>query len=228
MRCEAFENRLNVLLDRHEPPENDALLSEHAAACAPCRDMLDAQAGLFDTVRDWSVANLEVDLVDRVLAKVRPAPVPPMPSPGNRVAGWFARGSYRWLGLSVAAVIVVSFTAWQLSRPGEVADTAGQPVTSPQIAAVETPDVTAASGAEFTEAEMAELRNRLAQRASELGRLAENIELPETVTAGLQPFRHTMAAALDALRRTLPSKPEQPATRSSSGREVSSDLSQFA
>lgn len=109
MRCEAFEHRLQHLLDERQLPELDALLADHACVCPACREMLDAQAGLFDTVRDWSVADLEVDLVDRVLVRAAPAASQP-----KRRSWWplsWRRGAARWISLAVAAALVA--VAWQ-------------------------------------------------------------------------------------------------------------------
>lgn len=108
MRCEAFEDRLQQLLDERQLPEEDAALADHAAACPTCREVLDAQAGLFDTVRDWSVANLEVDLVDRVVVRAAAAARP------KRRSWWPASwrgGSGRWISVVAAAALIV--VAWK-------------------------------------------------------------------------------------------------------------------
>lgn len=41
MHCEAFERRLNDLLDRRMPPGSDEALRAHAASCAGCQRLLD-------------------------------------------------------------------------------------------------------------------------------------------------------------------------------------------
>lgn len=108
MRCEAFEDRLQQLLDERQLPEEDAVLADHAAACPTCREVLDAQAGLFDTVRDWSVANLEIDLVDRVVVRASGAAQP------KRRSWWPASwrgGSARWISVVAAAALIV--VAWK-------------------------------------------------------------------------------------------------------------------
>ncbi len=110
MRCEAFEDRLQHLLDERQLPEEDVALADHAAACPTCRDVLDTQAGLFDTVRDWSVANLEVDLVDRVLVRA----AAPSASQPDRRSWWPASlrgGSARWISIAVAAALLL--VAWK-------------------------------------------------------------------------------------------------------------------
>ncbi len=104
MQCEAFENRLQVLLDERQCPEEDVLLAEHAADCPHCRDVLDAQAGLFDTVRDWSVANLEIDLVDRVVARAT-AGSSHEAAPASR--SWWRTAAGRWTAIAVAAALVM-------------------------------------------------------------------------------------------------------------------------
>src|SRR5262245_55177732 len=103
MRCEAFENRLQLLLDERQCPEEDSLLVEHAADCAHCRDVLDTQAGLFDTVRDWSVCNLEIDLVDRVVARATAADVPAVPASRS----WWRTAAGRWTTIAVAAALML-------------------------------------------------------------------------------------------------------------------------
>jgi hypothetical protein len=111
MRCDAFEDRLQQLLDERQCPEADDLLSEHAADCPHCRDVLDAQAGLFDTVRDWSVANLEVDLVSRVVSRAT------APAVERR---WWQLASARWISLAVAgAILVMAWKGFDGSRTAE-------------------------------------------------------------------------------------------------------------
>lgn len=112
MRCDAFEDRLQHLLDERLCPEDDSLLAEHAADCPHCRDALDAQAGLFDTVRDWSVANLEVDLVDRVVSRVvsRATAGAPLSCQASS-RRWWQTASGRWTALAVAAALVL--VAWK-------------------------------------------------------------------------------------------------------------------
>lgn len=106
MRCEAFENRLQLLLDERQCPEEDAALAEHAADCPHCRDVLDTQAGLFDTVRDWSVANLEIDLVDRVVARAT-AGAPKAPSVVATSRSWWRTAAGRWTTIAVAAALML-------------------------------------------------------------------------------------------------------------------------
>jgi predicted anti-sigma-YlaC factor YlaD len=106
MRCEAFENRLQLLLDERQCPEEDTLLVEHAADCPHCRDVLDTQAGLFDTVRDWSVCNLEVDLVDRVVARATAGlPQESVAAPASR--SWWRTAAGRWTTIAVAAALML-------------------------------------------------------------------------------------------------------------------------
>lgn len=114
MLCEAFENRLQLLLDERQCPEEDALLVEHASDCAHCRDVLDTQAGLFDTVRDWSVCNLEIDLVDRVVARATAGDVPAVPASRS----WWRTAAGRWTAIAVAAaVMLIAFKGIDLYGP---------------------------------------------------------------------------------------------------------------
>jgi hypothetical protein len=106
MQCDAFDNRLQDLLDARACPEEDPVLAEHAADCPHCRDVLDAQAGLFDTVRDWSVANLEVDLVDRVVASTAARAADPSVHSANPRT-WWQTASGRWTALAIAAALVL-------------------------------------------------------------------------------------------------------------------------
>jgi hypothetical protein len=127
MRCDAFENRLQHLLDERQCPEGDDVLAEHAADCPHCRDVLDAQAGLFDTVRDWSVANLDVDLVSRVVARVS-TPAPATSAATSR--GWWQAASARWIALAVAGALIVM--AWKGYDGARTAERSSRNIAEPR------------------------------------------------------------------------------------------------
>lgn len=70
MQCEEFEERLNQLLDRRVRPETDAALLAHAQMCSGCRETLEAQQALFDTLDSLDSPEPTADFSRRVVGKV--------------------------------------------------------------------------------------------------------------------------------------------------------------
>lgn len=204
MRCDAFEDRLQHLLDERQCPEDDALLAEHAADCPHCRDVLDAQAGLFDTVRDWSVANLEVDLVDRVVDRVVSRAT--VGTASVRVAAsrsWWQTASGRWTALAVAAALVL--VAWK-----------GIDRFAPRTANDSSPS---AVDPGHTAQNVREPRQRTPNAPLEFGPLARKAaeDLGSRLALGVHYLHRGRTAVTDALRGQLSRKPDAaPGERSSS------------
>lgn len=229
MHCAAFESRLQHLLDERCRPEDDDALIDHAAGCAGCREVLEVQAGVFDTVRDWSVSGLDVDLVERVLdcVAVRQAEE----AAASRVAtkasvGVFSAGTRRWLVrtlIAVAAGLMLTATVWQwqiqrsnLERttPNAANDVveSNRKSDAQKIALIER---------RGSSAHVSELARGLGHGVArgivyvQRGHFDSELQLPEPVAASLRPIKDSMAAAIDAVRRTLSLRNEQPVIRSS-------------
>lgn len=69
MQCEAFERRLNQLLDRRRPVESDDRLLAHAHVCRRCRRMLEGQRLLLDVLQFGETPEPADDLASRVVSR---------------------------------------------------------------------------------------------------------------------------------------------------------------
>ncbi|HEX3726858.1 MAG TPA: hypothetical protein VHV08_11475, partial [Pirellulales bacterium] len=74
MRCEEFEERLNVVLDQRRRPEWDLELRLHYDTCAECRQMATAYESLLDGFHALAIPEPPSDMPDRVLDQVHYAP----------------------------------------------------------------------------------------------------------------------------------------------------------
>ena len=116
MKCQEFEDRLQLLLDDREAPERDEQLLAHANGCPGCREMLQAQEALFEALpRTKTVARPA--WLATVGEKVIAASLVEKASEGKtaRVPRW--RIDMRWLSVGlvgVAAAVVLMFSpAWK-------------------------------------------------------------------------------------------------------------------
>ena len=67
MQCEAFEERLNAVLDERRRPEWDAELQAHTASCPVCRQLAAAYQLLLDGFYELASPDPPADLALRVL-----------------------------------------------------------------------------------------------------------------------------------------------------------------
>lgn len=109
MQCEAFEQRLNRLLDRRRRPDADGALIAHAQRCGNCRRLLDGQRLLLDSLETFeppsSSPAFSVGVVRRHLSE------------RSRRR---SRRTLRMFGSLAAVVMVAIFAAsWRARRLGE-------------------------------------------------------------------------------------------------------------
>ncbi|MEX2187338.1 MAG: hypothetical protein WD875_11105 [Pirellulales bacterium] len=202
MRCEAFEDRLQHLLDERQLPEEDVALADHAAACPTCREVLDTQAGLFDTVRDWSVSNLEVDLVDRVLVRAAAASASTAPRRSWWPAHWRS-SSVRWISIAVAAALLA--VAWKGYS------SYGPNVALPPTPAAPQPDTIEPGNPSGPQ-------DLLPLRSFDFGPLARTAaeDLGSRLALGVHYIHRGQAVVADVILGHFPRKAEEPNARSSS------------
>jgi predicted anti-sigma-YlaC factor YlaD len=213
MRCEQFSRRLDELLDERRRPLGDRRLRAHAKECRDCRDLLDAQMELSKVVPFLPRAEPPLGFADRTVTVA------------SRERARLRRWRHGMVGAVAAAVLVaVVPMARYVNRPAETTEpvAARRSVVKPrQIAPRAVP----------TEKQSAEPYVRFAHGVGET--VASGIvyvpglgpgpdrrfdeSLPEPFSTGLRPFRplgNSMAAAVDAIRQTLPLFPESAASRS--------------
>jgi hypothetical protein len=97
MQCEAFEERLNAVLDERRRPEWDAELRAHTADCAVCRQLAASYQLLLDGFYELASPEPPADLALRVL-EVR-----------QQHAGRLRRRWFAVPALAAAAAIVFAF-----------------------------------------------------------------------------------------------------------------------
>ena len=111
MKCDAFETRLNDLLDARAPFANDAVLIEHAARCGECRAKLASYVDLFSGVQQLERPTCSGELAERVLAELR-GPATVSFARHRRWAPWYALAA-------AAALLLVAWPLvdWKRSSP---------------------------------------------------------------------------------------------------------------
>lgn len=72
MNCDKFEQRLHFLLDRRRRPERDARLISHCQTCRNCRQILETQEAIFDSLELFETPRISDDFSDQVLASLQP------------------------------------------------------------------------------------------------------------------------------------------------------------
>ena len=219
MNCVWFELRLDELLDERLPPDSDAELNEHVASCPHCAQLLADHQALLEAIEALVRPEARGDLAARILAEVTQEPVSALSVLHHAGAARRADDAQRlllraatWIAATMAAALLVGVGVMGWNRAHQAvpfADSTSAKFDSGSVAR----DRPVAN-------QPAEQRGRLAvQSVEEMQSLATNLISPqqrtlvEQMTDGLKPVTHSMSAALNALRRTLPGS-ETPARSS--------------
>ncbi len=220
MNCVWFEMRLDELLDERMPPDSDPELNEHAEHCSHCAQLLADHQALLEAIEVLVWPEARADLAARILAEVASEPVSTLSVLHHADAGQQAESAQRsllraatWIAGTMAAALLIGLGVMEWNRPH-----AAVPVADSK-----SPGISERSfGAEHPVADaVAERRGLLAiQSVSEVQWPTttslispQQRVLMEQMTDGLKPVTHSMSAALNALRHTLPGS-EAPARSS--------------
>lgn len=117
MQCEAFEDRLNAVLDERRRPECDAELVAHTAGCPACRQLAKAYQILLDGFYELATPEPPADLAERVMQDRARAT---------------ERKFRRWVvvpALATAAAVLLAALPWLRTPQGDTAP-AGSPIAS--------------------------------------------------------------------------------------------------
>jgi hypothetical protein len=184
MQCEAFERRLQWLLDRRDRPEADDDLREHASYCEACGRILHVQTRLFQSLEQDNRVQLDTDFASRVV-DTWAVSVPPRRRNLGRTWGILAA--------IAAAVLVTSLPFWPHEREGQVA-VAPPPATDSSTSepAPQAPEAD----------EIAPLLQQWVQQLSEP--TLEEFETVDHLSGGIRSLTSTINIAIDALRRNVP------------------------
>lgn len=227
MRPEAFNARVNELLDRRERPEDDEQLRAFAAESSLYRDALAAQQRLFEGIEADEIPELPADFAQRVVAQAMQSEAALNESQlAEIVASRVARRSWIFELAAVAALALVAIAGWSaLDQPAgtsvSIVSKPNQTDTSPDshvVAERETAPVNAAeesptapqiavtqesNNARYDELYRAIL-NRLPDRTAQDELLARRPEWVDEVATGLRPVATSLGGAINTLRSTLP------------------------
>jgi hypothetical protein len=239
MRCAEFERRFQLALDERRSPRGDASLEAHARQCGDCWELLVGQERLAELLergvpplsRDFAQRSTHLVPVPRPVASrgipwtmmlsaaavfvvcfLVPlsrreasrdmgastlSPSPPPPARSHRPLG--ARGT---------------IAAWS-QRPGGSAARHAQTPFGPTTPADR--DIRREGNAPNASgiADSDELRRTLVELWTRIPEMPpERLEPIDRIAGGIRPLASTLAAALDAIRRTLPvareSRPREP------------------
>ena len=224
MRHEAFNARLNELLDKREWLEDDDTLRNLAASSSACRDVLAAQQLMFEGLEADEIPELPADFAQHVVAQAMLSESTLNESPLAQAAAPRAvRRSWIFELAAVAALALVVIAGWSsFDKPAGLAvstvtkpqPTAGVPVTRENEtvpANVEEPSPTTpqvAVSSELNNARYDELYraflNRLPDRTAQDELLARRPEWVDEVATGLRPVATSLGGAINTLRSTLP------------------------
>ena len=220
MQCEAFETRLNQLLDRRERPEVDDYLLAHAQRCEACRELLAVQELLFDGLELLERPEVSGRFAQRVVTSAA----------SSRRSS--ARSAPRWLvvAASLAAIAIVAvFAGPRLFSRGDskvagptkpAKSSSGLRGASALVSPGRVPGKgekrfdqktapTAPGASELAHQDYRRMLEQFPNRLPEVQRDA--LESVEQIPGGLKPIATSFGVAVGLIRNTLPrGKDESP------------------
>lgn len=200
MQCEAFEYRLQSLLDRRQRPEVDDQLRAHALGCDACRQTLDAQESLFAGLAAFEFATAEPPAAQAIAAHALAEMNPPA---GDRktASRWT---SLRWAAPLIAAAAVVALLLapfWFGSSDAQpkADQVAENPISTPETDETNTPVAPQLPQVDLTQFTFASSLPDQLPTVDTLARLDAPV-----LSKGLRPLTSSFNSALTVIRRTIP------------------------
>jgi hypothetical protein len=221
MKCREFEERLNRLLDLRRAAEADETLSDHAASCDACRQLLIGQRALLAGLGAGAVPPLPADFSRRVVSRFQAEPIEALVID----SGSAARRAWQLAGLvaATAAAVMIAVSVFIASRPDSGPKVARnfqrggnaaskQPGRSRGSLAFDQPSAPrrgasrapARGGLLFLARPQGGYSEAIADMASQLPEAVERIEQVERYAPGIRPIRISFAMLWEALWRALP------------------------
>jgi hypothetical protein len=211
MQCHEFEDRMQTLLDSRLPPEHDAILCDHAGACAGCAQMLHAQQQLFNALsrpmlpptRDFATAVVQQHAQARsVQLQFR------------RRLSW---------GLAFTSALAITWLAVSgrlIPKPSSPNVPSEQHLvvqpTSPASLAHQAPARSPFDQRKTAE-KLGQYREVIVSLAHQISESSDLDHVGATLEPGLRPLQSSFGLAIDALRRTLPRGREEREVRPKDG-----------
>jgi hypothetical protein len=208
MQCEAFERRLQQLLDERQRPEFDRNLLRHAEQCSECAEILAVQELLFASLQEDTPEGLDDNFAERVVQRSLSSPASGA-SAGIKllitgaiaallllmfVPTWLPRRIQGTEGDRLQALLPPTFSGEGLPTEPSVSLPSGPALAAPPSTAVGTLQIDTLAHALYIDS---------------FGTLL--LELPDgtlapvdQLTGGLRPLASSFSVAFDALRRSFP------------------------
>jgi len=224
MNCETFESRLNDQLDARSK-EVSVEITDHAAECEACADMLLGYTALLQVVDPWEVAEPAGDFTQNVLSNLTgpveaPAEVS-LPVATDATSGYRALSWRDWSAFASSAALLALILGSSLlwfrgpqQSPSKPALTAAAPLNRPasrppvEVAAIP-PSSPSTDSPTVDQPPIEPLPEEYREWLLSLRR-----SLPETYDApsldanqlpdGIRPIANSLGSALHLLRSTLP------------------------
>lgn len=193
MQCDEFDARLDRRLDRHQAPDADPLLRQHARLCPRCHEQLTAATRLMMGLKLLDTPPLGDDFTRRVVQQVAPA------TPKRRV--WRAP-----LTLAVAATLLIALlpgTSYLLRTGRTWFDTPPTPTSGTGDIAYMTSAPSASTPATADVSPWLHYRNSILQLYPEQIRTRHRQQL-SALARDLSPIATPFNTAMTAIRRTIP------------------------
>jgi hypothetical protein len=193
MQCCRVEKRIQDLLDDQLDPSFDSELIQHAATCAACHDVLEVQGKLFDGLQVLTVPSLSDDFSQRVVDMVVIQRRRPLQRDSLAAA---------FLAITAALLVFLALGPWNRKQDNlpKIAS-----ATVEQLVPVG-PTRLSASGLDSDEVRLA-FEQLVAQLTSGSG---SGFYQVEQLTGTIRPLASTLNVAIDAIRRSLPRRPDRP------------------
>jgi len=198
MQCDEFDARLDRRLDRHQAPDADPLLRQHARLCPRCREQLTAATRLLTGLKLLDTPPLRDDFARRVVQQVTPA------APRRRV--WRAP-----LTLAVAATLLIALlpgTSYLLRTGRTWLAAPSTPTSGTGDIAYMTSASSASTPATADDSPWLRYRNSILQLYPEQTRVRHRQQM-SALARDLSPIATPFNTAVTAIRRTIPvSRPD--------------------
>jgi len=228
MNCVRFETRLDELLDERLPADSDAALNEHVETCRHCARLLADHQALLEAIESLGRPEVRGDLATRILAEatsksgfMEPVFMATAISPaagGSQRADVAQRTARRaaWIAAMVAAALLVAVGVREWIAVHRAPALPAAAIAESKAPKVDLPNLVFDKPSAVATADVRDLRadHSVAEVFSFANRIGpQQRRLMEQMSVGLKPVTHSMSAALNALRRTLPGS-ETPARSS--------------
>jgi hypothetical protein len=198
--CQELEPRLGLFVDRHLPADEHQSIAAHVEGCARCRGLVDDLTRLREAARTLGPMAPPDHIWLEVAGQIRLGDRPGTPAPA--VVSAPKRAMRQWIGLA-AALVIITFGAYFLTRPVPRSDVASNPAGPGSV--------------EVVAEELTQAMAHYDKAISELDRIAKSGDgaLDPAVAETLQKNLSLVDQAITESRAALQTDPQSSAARDS-------------